>query len=137
MERIWDLVNSTSKEMVAAMRVKVKSLHAKGRPHFRRQDIKVAFILQFIARGRELKRLQRIGEEFEDFVVHSHRRREEFSTWAESEKAEKIVRVMEGLEVEVRKVQYTVLNPLLSYCVRGCANSTVCAIVEPPKMKDT
>ncbi len=90
------MVNTTAKEMDAAMRAKVKSLHLKGRPHFRRQDIKVAFILQFIARGRELKRLQRIEKEFEDFVVHSHRRRDEFSMWTESERAEKIVRVMEG-----------------------------------------
>ena len=103
------MVNATAKEMEAAMLAKVMSLHVKGRAHFRRQDIKVAFILQFIARGRELKRLQRIGKEFEDFVVHSHRRREEFSLWTESEKAEKIVRVMEGLEVEVRKTCITKL----------------------------
>ena len=57
------------------MLARVKSLHLKGRPHFRKQDIKLAFILQFIARGRELKRLQKIGKEFEDFVVHSHRKR--------------------------------------------------------------
>lgn len=74
-ERIWDLLNTTSKEVEAAMMAKVKSLYQKGRPHFRKQDIKLAFILQFIARGRELKRLQRIGKEFEDFVVHSHRKR--------------------------------------------------------------
>ena len=98
------MVNVTAKEMEAAMRAKVKSLHVKGRPHFGRQEIKVAFILQFIARGRELKRLQRIEKEFQDFVLHSHRRREEFTIWTESEKAEKIVRVMEGLEVEVRKL---------------------------------
>lgn len=74
-ERIWDLLNTTSKEVEAAMVAKVKSLHLKSRPHFRKQDIKLALMLQFIARGRELKRLQKIGKEFEDFVVHSHRKR--------------------------------------------------------------
>lgn len=69
------MVNTTCKEMESAMIAKVKSLRVKGRPHFRKQDIKVAFILQFIARGRELKRLQKIGKEFEDFVMHSHRKR--------------------------------------------------------------
>lgn len=69
------MLNSTSKEVESVMIAKVKSLRLKGRPHFRKQDIKVAFILQFIARGRELKRLQKIGKEFEDFVMHSHRKR--------------------------------------------------------------
>ena len=64
----------TSKEVEAAMIAKVKSLDLR-RSHFRRQDIKVAIILQFIAKGRELKRLQKIGKEFEDFVIHSHRKR--------------------------------------------------------------
>ena len=74
-ERVWDLLNSTSKEVEAAMTAKVRSLHPKGRPHFRKQDIKLAFILQFITRGREMKRLQRIKKEFDDFVIHSHRKR--------------------------------------------------------------
>ena len=72
------MLNKTSKEMEAVMIAKVTSLHLKSKPHFRRQDIKLAFILQFIARGRELKRLQRIGKEFEDFVMHSHRKRHVF-----------------------------------------------------------
>lgn len=100
-ERIWDMLNTTSKEVETAMSAKVKSLHTKGgRPHFQKQDIKLSFIFQFIARGKELKRLQRIRKEFEDFVLHSHRKRDEFREWTESEKAEKIVRVMDGLEGE-------------------------------------
>ena len=72
---MWDLLNSTCKEVEKAMVAKVKTLHLKGRPHFGKQDIKIAFILQFIAKGRELKRLQKIKGEFEDFVLHSHRKR--------------------------------------------------------------
>lgn len=69
------MLNATSKEVEAAMMAKVKSLNSKKGPRFRKQDIKIAFILQFIAKGRELKRLQRIGKEFEGFILHSHRKR--------------------------------------------------------------
>lgn len=70
------MVNATSKEAEAAMIAKVKSLDSKGLRHrLKKQDIKVAILLQFISKGRELKRLQKIGKEFEDFVVQSHRKR--------------------------------------------------------------
>ncbi len=71
------MINEVSKEVEAAMMDKVKSLYLKGRPHFRKKDIKLAFILQFISKGRELKRLVKIEEEFKDFVIHSQRKRSE------------------------------------------------------------
>ena len=76
MERIWDIVNAISKEAEQAMLAKVKSLNTKSvRRRLRKQDLKVSILLQFISKGRELKRLQKIGKEFEDFVLHSHRKR--------------------------------------------------------------
>lgn len=69
------MVNVTCKEVENTMVAKIKSLHSKSKPRFRKQDIKVAFLLQFIAKGRELKRLQKIGKEFDDFVFQSHRKR--------------------------------------------------------------
>jgi len=58
------------------MIAKVNSLNTKGVRHqLKRQNLKVSILLQFISKGRELKRLQKIGEELQDFVLHSHKKR--------------------------------------------------------------
>ena len=74
MERIWDIVNATSGEVETAMTSRISSLVPSGRG-FRRQDLKLSFLLHLVSKGTELKRLQKLGEEFQDFVVASQRKR--------------------------------------------------------------
>lgn len=45
------------------------------RRKFNRREVKLSVILQFVAHGGELKKLQRIGKEFAEFVVYSQRKR--------------------------------------------------------------
>ncbi len=75
-ERVWDMINKTAKEAEEAMMDKVHSLNSKSvKRRLKKQDLKMSILLQFISKGRELKRLQKIGKEFEDFVLHSHKKR--------------------------------------------------------------
>ena len=71
---IWNLVNATCGDIQRALLTRDSSLHKK-KSGLRRQDIKLSLILQFAARGRELKRMQRIGKEFEEFVIVSKKKR--------------------------------------------------------------
>ena len=78
-------------------------------------------ILQFVAHGGELKKLQRIRKEFAEFVVYSTRKRytlfcytfdrscdqscdvfrDEFREFSEADKVERIIRGMTALKREV------------------------------------
>ena len=72
-ERLWDMMNVACSDSQAAVISGVTSL-AKRRK-FNKQDMKLSVILQFVAHGGELKKLQRIGKEFAEFVVYSKRKR--------------------------------------------------------------
>ena len=70
------MINTTCTDSQAAVVAGVSSLTKRRK--FNRQDMKLSMILQFVAHGGELKKLQRIGKEFADFVIYSKRKRYEF-----------------------------------------------------------
>ena len=113
-------MNATCGDSQAAVIAGVTSLTKRKR--FNRQDIKLSMILQFVAHGGELKKLQRIRKEFAEFVVYSTRKRyscicyiiidmscdqscdifrEEFREFSENDKVERIIRGMTALKREV------------------------------------
>lgn len=76
MEYVWDLILTTSKGIHSSMEKRKSSLIPKktfGR--LERRDLKLALALQFMTRGKELRRLEKIGKEFEEFVEVAERKR--------------------------------------------------------------
>lgn len=67
------MVNAMCGDSQAAVIAGVTSLTKRRK--FNRQEMKLSMILQFVAHGGELKKLQRIGKEFAEFVVYSKRKR--------------------------------------------------------------
>ena len=75
-EYVWDLILSTSKDIHSSMEKRKGSLIPKksfGR--IERRDLKLALALQFMTRGKELRRLEKIGKEFEEFLDVAERKR--------------------------------------------------------------
>lgn len=67
------MVNMMCGDSQAAVIAGVTSLTRRRK--FNRQEMKLSVILQFVTHGGELKKLQRIGKEFAEFVVYSKRKR--------------------------------------------------------------
>ncbi len=71
---MWDLINVTCGDVKTAMTSRLATMTTK-RGGGRRPEIKLSLLLQLITRGKEAKRLQAIGKEFDDFLQTSGSKR--------------------------------------------------------------
>ena len=75
-ESMWDLVVSTCKGIHSAMEERKNSLVPhKTFGRLERRDLKLALALKFMTRSKELRRLEKIAKEFEDFMEVAERKR--------------------------------------------------------------
>ena len=75
-ESVWDLIVSTCKGIHVAMEQRKNSLLPQKRfGRLERRDLKLALALKFMTRSKELKRLEKIAKEFEDFMEVAERKR--------------------------------------------------------------
>ena len=73
---MWDLIVSTCKGIHSAMEDRKNSLvPQKTFGRLERRDLKLALALKFMTRSKELRRLEKIGKEFEDFMEVAERKR--------------------------------------------------------------
>ena len=70
-ERIWDLILTNAEDIQSSAVSKLGPPAGPRRTlrHLDRSELKLALALQFMSKGRELRRLEKIGKEYEEFIA--------------------------------------------------------------------
>lgn len=74
---MWDLVLEVTKDIQEVIS-RVRHESSQSRKTFgrlERHELKVTLALQFMSRGKEVRRLEKIGKEFNDFVLVATKKR--------------------------------------------------------------
>ena len=69
MERIWDILLASCKDVQAAVSAKVGDLTTKSSlANLQKGEVKLALALKFITKRKELRRMQKMAKKFKEFV---------------------------------------------------------------------
>ena len=71
MEQIWDLVLGVTGDIQQVL----PSRSQTGRRRLKRRELRAVVALQFMSHGKELRRLDKIRKEFNEFVMLAQKKR--------------------------------------------------------------